>query len=128
MAEKDFGKIPVFDGNNYVNWRFGSIAYLEAKECAEVINGDIKPDSKTNEAWKIKMYKTKNWLQSDSKQEIIKDKVSAYAMLQKFYSLYTVQDIQKKLHTQKQLLNLKFQENIDPNEFFTLFKKHISYL
>lgn len=64
--------------------------------------------------------------ESDSGLELIKDEMSSHVMLQKFNSLNGVQDTQKKLIVQRQLLNLKLLENTDPSQFSATSDKLIS--
>lgn len=121
MAEQNFTKIPVFDGTNYINWRFRLFAYLDAKDCVEPTKNETKPPEMEDATWSLKCVKAKNFLINfvcDSQLELIKDEQSAFAMIQKLNSLYDVQDTQKKLLIQRQLLNFKLAENEDPNQFF----------
>ncbi|KAG6438785.1 hypothetical protein O3G_MSEX000222 [Manduca sexta] len=131
MDEKEELKLQVFNGTAYDKWKFRLKLFLEMKDCYEVIELQNRPDNITEQNWKTKEIKAKNYIVnsvSNSQLELIINEITAKEMIHKFDSIYATKSSANKLLSKRRLLDLKMNENDDPAEFLNKFEAHINNL
>lgn len=127
-VEMDKYHIPLFNGNNFDNWKFRLTILMEDKDCAECLNGlpevykVLETDSNTGKASKEKKIadfqkkdrKCKSIITqflSDSHLEYVKDKYTAQEMWESLSKTFQRKGIANQLYLRKQLLQLKVDDD-----------------
>ncbi|KAF2887557.1 hypothetical protein ILUMI_18616, partial [Ignelater luminosus] len=129
--KKDDILLQMFDGTNYDKWKFRLNLFLEMKECNEVILYEQKPSTITEDAWKKKEMKAKNYIVNtitNTQLELIISETSSRKMIEKFDEIYLIENCTMKLLCKKKLLDLKMQGNENPTDFFNKFEKQLNEL
>ncbi|CAB3248372.1 unnamed protein product [Arctia plantaginis] len=62
MEEKDEIRLQIFNGDAYDKWKFRFELYLQMKKCNEVVEGETRLSTITEEAWNTKKIKAKNYI------------------------------------------------------------------
>lgn len=128
--ERDF-VLQVFDGSNYDKWKFRLNLFLQMKDCSEAILYDERPDAISEESWKKRQVKAKNYIVNsvtNTQLELIITQDTAKQMINKLDEVYLVKSSAVKLLCKRKLLDLKMKEGENPTEFFNEFETLINQL
>ncbi|KAF2886707.1 hypothetical protein ILUMI_19467 [Ignelater luminosus] len=123
--------LQMFEGTNYDKWKFRLNLFLEMKECNEVILYEQKPSTITEDAWKKKEIKAKNYIVNtitNTQLELIISETSARKMIENLDEIYLIKNSAMKLLRKRKLLDLKMQENENPTDFFNKSEKQLNEL
>ena len=121
--------LQVFDGTHYDKWKYKLKLFLEFKECSEVIANDEKPITITENDWKKKEIKAKNYIVNsitNTRLELIISEESAKRMIDKLDENYLVKRSAVKLLCKRGLLDLKMEESVNPRDFYNNFEKLVN--
>ncbi|XP_074032153.1 uncharacterized protein [Leptinotarsa decemlineata] len=136
MADKkDDISLPVFDGKDWAKWKFRLLLTLETKNCKEVLNNEIPEGTGSTaasiEQWKKSDVKARSIIVqgvSNAQLELIINEKTAADMLKKLNAIYEPSSTALKLLAKRKLLGLKMKQEDDPQDFITVFERHINEL
>ncbi|XP_028982355.1 uncharacterized protein LOC114841509 [Diachasma alloeum] len=97
-GKNDEIRMQVFDGEEYAKWRSKLNLFLEWKKCDEVIKLDERPEGITQEIWKEKELKAKNYIVNSitlTRLDLIISEETAKKMLQKLDQTYLIKRFEK---------------------------------
>lgn len=127
-------RIPLFEGNNFNNWRFRVESALDERDLLVYIQSDINGllTAAANNTEREKIRKEEKACKNiivqsvhDCQLENIKGKSSAKEMIETLASIYERKSIASQLLLRRQLLTMKFDEVNDIADHFVEFDRRI---
>lgn len=122
--------IPIFDGEDYSNWKKRILKFLQFKKCATVATRS-KTESDKDEDWTTMDVKATNYIDSaiSNKQlEFIGDLESAYLIMRKFDEMYSKESTALQIVCRNRLENIRLNQFSDTASFFNEFEKAVNEL
>ena len=122
--------IPVFDGEDYGNWKTRLTVYLKLKKCHEVTTRKMQQGDK-EEKWEEQNLRAMHYIFSaitNKQLEFVNDKQSAHEIMEKFDQLYCKESTALQIICRNKLDSLRLKNYSDHNEFFNVFEKYINDL
>lgn len=128
MAEKS--RLPLFDGNNFSDWKFRLHLILEERDLLKFIERNVRelvenePNAETERSLRKGDREAKSLLSqciSDNYLEYIKDKSSAFDMMKELTSHFEQKGVLSQTYCRKKLLTLKYDGSLPMEEFFLKF-------
>src|SRR5436190_2133297 len=121
--------IPVFDGEDYGNWKQRITMYLKLKKCYTVTTR-MKIDSDKH-TWDDDNLKAINYIYgaiSNKQLEFVNDKETAFEIMKKFDELYSKESTALQIVCRNKLDKLRLTEYSDTSTFFNIFEKTVNEL
>lgn len=128
MEGKD---LPTFDGSCYEQWKFRLKLFLQMKNCVMAIESEIKPEGHTESEWKAIKLKAANYIVNsvnNTQLDIIINEKTPFMMLKKLDDTYVIKGCANKLLLKRKVLETKFKDDDNPNEYLPIFEKQINDL
>lgn len=122
--------IPVFDGEDYGNWKKRILLYLKLKKCYTVASRE-KLDSDEREAWNEEHLKAMNYIYgaiTNKQLEFVGDKETAFEILKKFDELYSKESTALQIVCRNKLDRLRLTDFSDTSTFFSEFERMVNEL
>ena len=122
-------KIPIFDGQEYSNWKKRILMYLKMKKCDSVVTRAKVETDKVD--WDEKDVQAINYIYSaisNKQMELISDKETAFDIMKKFDSTYLKESTALQILCRNKLENLKLKDFSNSMEFFNEFEKSVNDL
>ena len=122
MASSNAAVLPIFNGENFSNWKFRVLMLLEEKGIKEVVTRDgIDYEDKENLLKDIKAKSVIVQCVGDKHLEYIKDAKTAKEMFESLSKVYERRSIFSKLYLRKKLLSLTYKVSESLEEHFVKF-------
>lgn len=128
--EDDKYKIPLFDGNNYGNWKFRMETFLEAKDLLQCIKME-QDDLENNADNKKRDLKCKSQIVqsiADTHLEYIKDCKTSREIWETLNKTFERKGIKNQLYLRRKLLSMKYNDSDNLQTHFLEFDKLIREL
>lgn len=122
--------IPVFDGEDYGNWKKRLIIYLKMKKCYNVITRAMTDEDNKDE-WDEQNLKVMHYIYnaiSNKQLEFVNDKDTAFEIIKKFDDLYSKESTALQIICRNKLDMLRLKDYNDIGEFFNVFEKAVNDL
>ena len=122
-------KIPIFDGQEYSNWKKRILMYLKMKKCDIVVTRAREEADKVD--WDEKVVQAINYIYSaisNKQMELISDKEMAFDIMRKFDSTYLKESTALQILCRNKLENLKLKDFNNSTDFFNEFEKSVNVL
>ena len=122
-------KIPIFDGQEYSNWKKRILMYLKMKKCDIVVTRAREEADKVD--WDEKVVQAINYIYSaisNKQMELISDKETAFDIMRKFDSTYLKESTALQILCRNKLENLKLKDFNNSTDFFNEFEKSVNVL